>query len=47
MVAEEPEVHQNQNEAAVRHMDEYELIKETLNTLHEKIEMEAGSITQV
>lgn len=45
VVAEESEVHQS--ETAIRHMDEFELIKETLGNLHEKIEIEAGSITQV
>lgn len=41
---EESEVHQS--ETAMRHMEEFELIKETLSNLHEKIEVEAGSITQ-
>ncbi|XP_018019630.1 muscle-specific protein 300 kDa isoform X2 [Hyalella azteca] len=35
-----------QSETAKRHMEEFELIKETLTTMHEKVEIEAGSITQ-
>ena len=31
----------------MRHMEECLLIKETLENLHERIEVEAGSITQV
>uniref|UniRef100_A0A2P2HZN4 Chromosome partition protein Smc-like n=1 Tax=Hirondellea gigas TaxID=1518452 RepID=A0A2P2HZN4_9CRUS len=40
---EESETHQS--ETAIRHMDEYELIKDTINNLHERVEVEAGSIT--
>ena len=31
----------------MRHMEEYDTIKSTIGELHEKIEVEAGSITQV
>ncbi|XP_050728226.1 muscle-specific protein 300 kDa-like [Eriocheir sinensis] len=34
------------NETALNHMKEFFTIKETINDLHEKVEMEAGSITQ-
>jgi len=37
---------QHTSETARRHMEEFETIKETIGTLHEKIEVEAGSITQ-
>merc|ERR1712002_1304438 len=37
---------QHKSETAMRHMEEFETIKETIGTLHEKIEVEAGSITQ-
>merc|ERR1711915_589781 len=36
----------HRSETAMRHMEEYETIKETIGQLHEKIEVEAGSITQ-
>ncbi|KAF2369154.1 Spectrin repeat [Trinorchestia longiramus] len=35
-----------QSETARRHMEEFENIKETINNMHEKIEVEAGSITE-
>jgi len=38
------EVHRS--ETAMRHLEEYETVKKTINELHEKIEAEAGSITQ-
>jgi len=41
---EESEVHRS--ETAMKHMEEYETIKKTINELHEKVETEAGSITQ-
>jgi len=41
---EETEVHRS--ETAMRHLEEYEKIKEWINELHERIEAEAGSITQ-
>jgi len=41
---EETEVHRS--ETAMRHLEEYEKIKEWINELHERIETEAGSITQ-
>merc|ERR1719452_379409 len=34
------------SETAMRHMEEYDTIKSTIGELHEKIEVEAGSITQ-
>lgn len=34
------------NETALKHLDEFAKIKETVNDLHEKVEVEAGSITQ-
>ncbi|XP_066974503.1 muscle-specific protein 300 kDa-like isoform X1 [Macrobrachium rosenbergii] len=34
------------NETALAHMKEFYTIKETINELHEKVEIEAGSITQ-
>ncbi|KAG0728076.1 hypothetical protein GWK47_033238 [Chionoecetes opilio] len=34
------------NETALNHMKEFFTIKDTINDLHEKVEMEAGSITQ-
>ena len=34
------------NETALRHFEEFSKIKETVNELHEKVETEAGSITQ-
>jgi len=36
----------HRSETAMRHLEEYETIKETISQLHEKIEAEAGSITQ-
>merc|ERR1719187_1582426 len=36
----------HRSETAMRHMEEFEKVKETITTLHEKIEVEAGSITQ-
>lgn len=36
----------HQSETAMKHMEECMLIKETIETLHERIEVEAGSITQ-
>jgi len=36
----------HRSETAMRHMEEFETIKETIGQLHEKIEVEAGSITQ-
>ena len=44
-LTEDSEVHQS--DTAKRHMEEFETIKETISNLHEKIEIEAGSITQV
>jgi len=41
---DESEIHRS--ETAMKHMEEYEKIKETINGLHEKVETEAGSITQ-
>jgi len=38
------EVHRS--ETAMRHLEEFETIKETIGSLHEKVEVEAGSITQ-
>jgi len=42
---EEGEV-QHRSETAMRHMEEFEKIKEAINELHERVEAEAGSITQ-
>jgi len=36
----------HKSETAMRHMEEYQTVKETIGQLHEKIEVEAGSITQ-
>jgi len=41
---EESEIHRS--ETAMKHMEEFETIRETINSLHEKVEIEAGSITQ-
>ncbi|XP_076044502.1 muscle-specific protein 300 kDa-like [Oratosquilla oratoria] len=45
-----PELSENEegqtNEIAIGHMNEFLTIQETINDLHEKVEMEAGSITQ-
>ncbi|XP_069172218.1 muscle-specific protein 300 kDa-like [Procambarus clarkii] len=42
---EEPEEGQT-NETALAHMREFNTIKDTIHDLHEKVEIEAGSITQ-
>jgi len=34
------------NETALNHMREFQTVKDTINDLHEKVEIEAGSITQ-
>merc|ERR1712212_918484 len=36
----------HRSETAARHMEEFETIKKTITDLHEKVEVEAGSITQ-
>jgi len=36
----------HKSETAMRHMEEFQTVKETIGQLHEKIEVEAGSITQ-
>jgi len=36
----------HRSETAMRHMEEFEKIKETINDLHAKVEVEAGSISQ-